>query len=351
MSWLIIRALVRKDLTLFLRNRFFAFIAILGLVAYIGIYFVMPDMIDEKLELALYAETVPPVFEMAEHQGIVAELLESEDAVKEAVTNGEVVAGIVLPDDFLDRLRAGDGARLDLYFTSDAPSDLKDSVTTLLRELSYLQSGEQPAVVISQQILGTDMVGTQIPTRDRMLPLFAVLVILMETLGLASLISEEIESGTVRALLATPMTVGGLFAAKAITGVTLAFTQALLLLAITGGMAQQPLLIVTVLLLAAFLVTGVGFLIAARGRDLMSVMAYGMPAILILSVPSFGVLFPGAIAGWVKVIPSYYLVDVVNQTVNYGAGWGDAWLNLLILLGFDIAIVTLGIITLRRRLR
>ncbi len=351
MSWLIIGALVRKDLTLFLRNRFFAFMAIFGLAAYIGIYFVMPNIVDEELELAIYAETVPPVFEMARQQGIVTELLESEGAVKEAVESGEVVAGIVLPDDFLDRLRAGEETRLELYFASDAPSDLKDSVTTLLRELSYLQSGEQPAVVISQRILGTDMVGKQIPMRNRMLPLFAVLIILTETLGLASLITEEVESGTVRALLATPMTVGGLFTAKAITGVSLAFIQALVLLAITGGMAQQPLVIVATLLLGAFLVTGVGFLIAARGRDLMSVMAYGMPALLILSVPSFGVIFPGAIAGWVKVIPSYYLVDIVHQTVNFGASWGEVWQNMLILLGFDIAIVTLGIITLRRRLR
>ncbi len=351
MGWLVIGTLVRKDLTLFLRNRFFAFISILGLAAYIGIYFVMPDMIDEKLELALYADTVPPAFELARQQGIAAELLDSEDAVKEAVETGDYVAGIVLPDDFLDRLQAGEETRLDLYFASDTPSELKDSVTTLLRELSYLQSGEPPAVVISQRVLGTDMVGQQIPTRDRMLPLFAVLVILMETLGLSSLITEEVEGGTVRALLATPMTIGGFFTAKAITGVTLAFVQAMLLLLITGGMSREPLLIITTLLLAAFLVTGVGFLIAARGRDLMSVMAYGMPAIIILSVPSFGVLFPGAIADWVKVIPSYYVVDLVHQTVNYGAGWGDMWQNLLILLGFDIAIVTLGIITLRRRLR
>ncbi len=351
MSWLIIRALVRKDLTLFLRNRFFALVAILGLVSYIGIYFAMPNMVDEELELALYAETVPPVFELARQQGVVAELLESEDAVREAVEGGDYIAGIVLPDDFLGRLQAGEETRLDLYFASDAPSDLKKSVATLLRELSYLQSGEPPTVVISQRILGTDMVGRQIPTRDRMLPLFAVLIILTETLGLASLITEEIEGGTVRALLATPMTIGGLFTAKAITGVTLAFIQALLLLAITGGMARQPLVIVAVLLLGAGLVTGVGFLIAARGRDLMSVMAYGMPALLILSVPSFGVLFPGAIAGWVKVIPSYYLVDIVHQTVNFGAGWGEVWQNLLILAGFDIVIVALGIISLRRRLR
>jgi len=351
MNWPIIRTLVRKDLTLFFRNRFFAFISILALVAYAVIYFLMPNIVDETLELAIHAETVPPIFTLAEGQGIITEPFDSEEEVKEAVENGDYIAGIVLPDDFIANLSAGRETRLYLYFASDTPTDLRDSVTTLLRELSYLQSGERPTVVIMPQILGTDMAGQQIPTRDRMLPLFAVMVILMETLGLASLITEEVEGGTARALLATPMTIGGFFSAKAITGITLAFVQALILLAITGGLGREQLLIVTTLLLAAFMVTGLGFLIAARGRDLMSVMAYGMPAIIVLSVPSFGVLFPGAAAGWVKVIPSYYLVDIVNQTVNYSAGWADAWQSLLILLGFDIVIVALGIITLRRRLR
>lgn len=351
MNWQMIRTLVAKDLTLFMRNRFFAFVSILGLFFYILIYFLMPNIVDEKLELALYAETVPPVFALAATQGIETELLESEEAVLAAVEDGDYAAGIVLPGDFLTTLSAGEETQLDLYFMSDAPTDLKDSVTTLLRELSYLQSGEEPTVLIVPQILGTDMAGQQVPTRDRMLPLFAVMVIIMEVLALASLITEEIEGGTARALLATPMTINGFFLAKAIMGVSLAFVQAVLLLAITGGLALQAPLILVTLLLASLLVTGMGFLIASRGKDLLSVMAYGMPAIIILTIPSFGVLFPGEAATWVKFIPSHYLVDTVNQVVNYSAGWGDMWSNLLILLAFDTVLVALGIITLRRRLQ
>ncbi len=351
MSWMTIKTLVWKDMTLFFRNRFFALLSILALVSYAVIYFVMPNIVDETLELAIHAETVPPIFTLVRGQGIVTEPFDSEEALKEAVEMGDFLAGIVLSDDFLARLSTGQEARLNLYFASDTPTDVRDSVTTLLRELSYRQSGEQPTVIISTEVLGRDMVGQQIPTRDRMLPLFAVLLILMEMLGLASLITDEVEGGTARALLATPMTIVGFFSAKAITGITLAFVQAVILLAVTGGLGREQLLIVTTLLLAAFMVTGLGFLIAARGRDLMTVMAYGTPSIIVLSVPSFGILFPGAAAGWIKVIPSYYLVNIINQTVNYGAGWTNAWQNLLILLGFDIAIVSLGIIVLRRRLR
>ena len=99
------------------------------------------------------------------------------------------------------------------------------------------------------------------------------------------------------------------------------------------------------LLLGAVLVTGIGFIIAALGKDFMSILAWGIVALIPLFIPSFSVMFPGAVTGWVKVIPSYYLVDTVHQAANFGAGWTDIWSNLLILL----VLVWIGIVVLRRK--
>ena len=195
------------------------------------------------------------------------------------------------------------------------------------------------------------MLGMQIPPRDRMRPLFAILLIMTETFGLANLISEEVERRTINALLVTPVSVKDLFTAKGITGVSLAFVQAALFMAIVGGMSRQPLIILAALLLGAVLVTGIGFLIAALSKDFMSVMAWGIVTLIPLFIPSFSIMFPGTVTGWVKVIPSYYLVDTVHLVANFGAGWGDVWLNLLILLGFDLAIAWIGIIALGRKSR
>jgi len=97
------------------------------------------------------------------------------------------------------------------------------------------------------------------------------------------------------------------------------------------------------------LATGVGFIIATLGKDMMSVMAWGIIVLIILFIPTFGVMFPGTITDWVKAIPSYYLVDTVHRATNFGAGWGNIWPNLLILLGFDVALVWIGIVALRRK--
>ena len=350
MSWPIIRALIAKDFTLFFRNRFFAFVSVLGIVAYIVVYFVMPSSVDEELDIGLYAPVLPPIFEQLQGEGLSIETVDSVDTLKEGVTEGHYLAGVALPPEIMEKLATGDKVQVDVYFASDTPEELKDAVNNLIQEIAYIQSGQILAVDISEEIIGPDMLGMQIPPRDRMIPFFAIFLILTETLGLSSLISEEIEGRTAQALLITPMTVNGLFLAKGITGVSLAFGQALLFIAITGGLNQQPLIVLVALLLGAILVTGIGFLLASAGKDLMSVMAWGLPAMIILAVPAFGVMFPGTVSDWVKVIPSYYLVDTVHLSANFGFGWGDIWQNLLILLGFDTAFVVLGIIVLRRKL-
>jgi hypothetical protein len=347
----IVGALVAKDFKLFFRNRFFALITVLALVSYVAIYFFMPKSVDETLEVAVYAPEVPPILTQVEGQGLQLDLLDSEADLRAAIVDGDYAAGVVVPTGLAETLASGREGQLDLYFRTDTPEELRDSITVLLEELAYLQSGQMLSVQVSPEVLGRDMAGIQIPPRDRLVPLLAVLILMMETLGLASLISEEVIRGTVRALLITPMTVRGLFAAKLIMGVGLAFIQGFLFIAITGGLDQQPFLIIVAMLLGAVLVTGIGFILGAVGKEMTTTMAWGMPVILVLSVPAFGVLFPGSVSDWVRAVPSYYLVDIVHQTANFGAGWAEAWDSLLILLGFDALFLALGVTVLGRKLR
>jgi ABC-type multidrug transport system permease subunit len=51
------------------------------------------------------------------------------------------------------------------------------------------------------------------------------------------------------------------------------------------------------------------------------------------------------------MFPSYYLVDTLNRAVNYNAGLGDNWYNLLVLLAFDGLFILLGAKAIRRRIK
>jgi LPXTG-motif cell wall-anchored protein len=249
----------------------------------------------------------------------------------------------------VDSLNAGQKPDVHLYFTPDAPAEIRQAMEVLIKELAYMQTGQTFNVEISTEILGEDMLGTPIPPRDRLRPLLAVFIIFMEILGLSHLISEEVERRTAQALLVTPVSVPGLFLAKSVTGIGLAFIQAVLFITIVGGMNAQPLIILLTLLLGAAMATGISFLISTYAKDFMSVLSWSIPALVILIVPTFNIMFPGAITGWIKAIPSYYLVDTIHRVANFGSSWGDIWTNLLVLLGFTAVIMAAGILLLRRK--
>jgi ABC-2 type transport system permease protein len=345
-----IGTLVAKDINLYFKDRFYVFITILSMVAFVAVYFLLPRTVDETLTFGIYAPVMPPVLaQLLADEGVVLEDWPSEDELRAAVAAGETQAGIVLPPDLTEQIAAGTRPQVRLYLTGELPPELHDVYLLLVRELAFLIGGRPLAIDAQEEILGPDMAGRQLAPRDRMLPLLAVFVLFMETLGLASLISTEVETGTLRALLVTPVGVPDLFLSKGIVGVGLAFGQAVVLMAITGGLAKRPEILLPALLLGAAMVTGLAFLIASVARDFMSVMSWGILALIMLAIPGIAVALPGLISGWVRVLPSYYLVDAVHRVVNFGAGWSDVWPDLIALAAFSALFVALGIAALRRR--
>jgi ABC-2 type transport system permease protein len=349
MNWGRINALIKKDFSLYFRNRFIAVITVLGIVLYLVFYFIMPKTVDETLEIGLYSQVNIPGFTQVETEGLLLTSVESDEALQEAVINGVFVAGISLPADISQSLMAGIKPDITLYVSSDIPQEIKDSVTVIVKELAYRAAGQPFNVDIDEEVIGTDMVGMQVPPRDRMRPLLAIFIIMFETFGLANLIAEEIEKDTVKALLITPMSPKELFIGKGIFGVGLAFIQTVAFMAIVGGLSNNPLLVLLALLLGSIMTTAIGFLIGSVAKDFMSVLAWGMIIFILLVIPAFGVMFPGAVTGWIKFVPSYYLIDMVHRVSSFGAGLGDVWTNILILLAFSAVIFVIGTLGIRRK--
>jgi ABC-2 type transport system permease protein len=345
-----VRALLKKDLALFVSNRFYFLITVVGLIFYIGIYFLLPRNVNENLKLAMYAPVLPPAFEQLTSQpGTDIQFFNSVDELKQAIQDGTFQAGVVLPADIMTTWAEGGQPQISVYYTATAPPEVGQAVVTLVKELSYAQTGQSFNYQTSEEVLDPDMQGAQIALRDRMRPLLAVFILLVEIMSLASLISVEIDQGTAQALLITPLRSRDLFIAKGILGIGLALVQAVLFMAIVGGFDHQPLITLTTLLIGSAMVVGLGFLLASLARDVTVVTGWGILVLVILAIPGFGVAVPGLLSNWTKIIPSFYLTDTVNRVVNYRAGWGDIWPNLAILSVFTVAVILLGMTALRRR--
>ena len=350
MNWHTIPALIRKDLTLIFRNKFYTMITIVGLLAYIGVYFAMPSQVDEIIEVGIFAPSgSAEIIAQLENDGLTFQLHDSEESLKQAVLDDQIVTGIALPPNLQQDILAGEKPTVDIYLPSDIDQDTQEAMQVVVETIFLTLSGQELNIDANEVILGPDLSGQAIPPRDRILPLFAVVVLMFETLGLSSLLAEEIQAGAIRALLVSPMGSRELFIAKGLLSVAFVLPQSSLLMIAVGAMFTAPLLILTILFLGALLVTGVGFLLGTVGKDMLSVMAWGVLAMILLLIPSFGVLFPGTMTAWAKLIPSYFLVDAIHQVVNFDASWSQITTNLVLLLAWDLALLFGGAAILKRK--
>jgi ABC-2 type transport system permease protein len=351
----VVAAILRKDLAAFGRDRFFVVLTLLGLVLYPLFFWLLPASVDETVRLGVSPPAAAALLGEpgTDREGIATVAYADEASLADAVLAGDdgVVVGVAFPADFLDAATAGRRSTVRLLVTGDVPPTVREMARGLVAEVAYSIAGQPPPVdpITQFVVLGEDRVGNQVPLRDQLRPLLAFIVLLVETLALATLVAAEVQQRTVTAVLVTPATTVDFLAAKGILGTAVAFVEATAIMALVGGLRDQiPVLLLT-LLLGGALVTGLGMISGAYGRDFVAVLFLSMTFMVPLMIPAFAVLFPGTAAGWVRALPSYPLVDTIVRVTTEGAGWGDVAASLLQLSLWCVALFALGVLVLRRR--
>jgi ABC-2 type transport system permease protein len=352
----VIGALIRKDIKLFFRNQFFSVMTILGVIAFIGVFYLMPGRPDDTIAIAVY---LPLDVDTDTRQFLIdtleAEPLPSESSLHSSVEKGDHQAGVVLTADTIDQISRGEPVTLDIFTAPGTSLELeqalKDIFTVGFNNIQINSTSNKINVDDNVTVLGPDLlgIGESISLRDRMLPLLILTTFSIELMGLANLISEEIERKTAQALMVTPLTSNQFFSSKAVMGIGLALTEVLVIILATGKITTSPGIVFAVLLTGSLMITGVGFLIASIAKDMLSVISWSTLFLLILSLPGISLIFPTMAGSWIKAIPSYYLSDILNKTLNYGSGWQDAFLSLGILAASGLIMLFGGSALLKRR--
>jgi ABC-2 type transport system permease protein len=350
----VIVAILRKDLVAFSRDRFYVFITIMGLVAFTGMYWFLPNSVDETIRLGVYQSGLDEILEPitnASSTALEVTTFESPQALLDAVEDGTggIVAGISFPPDLA--ASTGESATVDLFVPAGIPQEYLPLLKGMASQVAFLAAGTSPPVDLATRtvVLGTDRVGDQVSLQEQMRPLLAFFVLLMETFALASLVSVEVQLRTVTAVLATPARARDFIGAKAVLGTLLALTEVLFLMALIRGFVGDIPVLLFALLLGALLVTGVGLFAGAFGRDFIGVMFLSLGLMIPLMIPAFGALFPGTAATWVRVLPTYGLVEAIVGVTTRSESWGDLAPTLLGLATWCAALLALGTVVLRKR--
>ena len=365
----IVRAIVAKDLREFSRDRLWLVLTPLMLVFYVAIFWLLPSTVDESITVGVYGRGLQGSFAEAigsdafsTEQGLRVVPFDDSAALEAAVTDGTqvevdgtsytVALGIAFSDELASSLAAGEPATVTIYVDAAVPAEVQTAMTAFVREATFAMAGIDPPVTPLEPelvVIGVDRAGDQVSPQDRMRPLLAILVLIVESMALAGLVAIEIQTRTAKAVIATPATVGDLLTAKGVTGTLLAFSQTALLLLLIGAFGFNPVLLLLAVLIGSVMMAGIGMLAGSAGRDFMTTIFIGVVLLVPLAIPAVAALFPGAASTWVQLLPTYGFIETIVGVTTYGLGWADTAGYLLISAAWCVAIFAAGWFILRRR--
>jgi len=402
----IVVALLKKELKAYSRDKIYLFLTLMVLVLIPILYTFMPDTVEEQISLAVS----PPVSSMVEQardtlaqmgvsdeqlaqldeadlaeeqEGLLLVEFDNEEDMQQVVEgtleawrtdDGDLVLrdpdadedkpenaeklnldiGIAFPADFITDVAAGqEGVTVTVYSDAAVPEEIQNAMTSFVREAAYQLAGRELPVNMADDesiVLGPDRAGDQVSLKDKLRPMLIFMVLLMETFSMASLVSTEVLQRTVTAVLVTPVKIGDFLLAKTIFGTVMSLGQGLIVLLLVGGLtAENWSLVMTVLLMGAMMFTGVALYVGAAGKDFMGQLFYTMLVTVPLLIPSFSVMFPGTAATWVRVIPTYPIIDTLVGAFNYGATWSDQAGSLAYAAVWLVILFGAGLFALKRK--
>lgn len=353
MNFGVVVAIVRKDLVAFARDRFYLFMTIIGVGAFIAAYWLLPSSVDETIRIGVSQSGMDQMFGSigsATEEGLELVEFGSRQELITAVEDGTqgIAAGMAFPQDFTDPAVP---STVELLVTADLPAEYMSLMEGVASQVGFLVSGTEPPVSLATRtvVLGPDRVGDQVSLQEQMRPLLAFFVLMVETFALASLVAIEVQLRTVTAVLVTPARPRDFIAAKAMLGTSLALAEVLVLMALIRGFVGDIPVLLVALLLGAILVTGVGLLAGASGRDFVGVMFISLAFMIPLMIPAFGALFPGSAATWIQALPTYGVVEAIVGVTTRAESWADLGPELGMLGVWCVALLALGTVVLKRR--
>jgi ABC-2 type transport system permease protein len=171
---------------------------------------------------------------------------------------------------------------------------------------------------------------------DMFLPFMVIYIILLGGLMLtASFIVNEKEKRTFAALLVTPVTLPEILIAFGSVGIVISMVMGIILMLLTVGFAQ-PLLMLVVFVLGAFLGVEWGLLFGLLSKDQTILVAYMKAFGIFLIAPALFIIFPSWPQWIARIFPTYYIGNPIFRIAIYGDGWSELGWQVLVLAGFVV---------------
>jgi ABC-2 type transport system permease protein len=296
--------------------------------------------------------------------------VEDESQVIQAIDEGRVGAGIVIPPDFATQVRRGEAQALilldgsDSFMVNSGYSAAMSIAQTRAMELLVEQAGQMGA--------GDNAVSLPINTSSRILynpamddlvfimPALAAMLLQVLSVNLTAMaVARERELGTIEQLLITPIRPMELMASKMIPNIVLS-SIGLLSVILLGiywfGVPFQgdPWLFAWLSLLFIISGLGLGLLISTVSQTQHQAQQIAM-LLFMLNLLLTGFLYPRApmpplVQAVGNLIPLTYAIRIMRGIFTKGVGMAFLWTDVLALAVYAGMVMILASISFKKRL-
>ena len=311
-------------------------------------------------------------------KGIIAD----PDKGKQMVVDGQVKAAIILPSDY-ENITGNQSKTVTVYVDSSdqlatqalvpATQELFNSISEQIgiEKLEAATGSGQIQVQTSNVTSRSGLAGVNINNMmnsvnfqinklygdikymDFLVPAILAMTIMFSAMfGMGGSIAGERERGELARLFMTPTSVATVIGGKIISHLTIETVRAIILIAaavVLFNITINGSIVLTMLLLILTVLCFVGFGIMVSARvgtqeDYSQIiMPFAMPMMFVS-----GVFYPIETMPWIfqkiaYIFPLTYANNALRAVMLKGAGIGDIWVDVAVLLGFTLLFFAVGV--------
>ncbi len=325
----------------------FIWVFVMPIVLSLVVSLIFGTLFSEKPKLGIMDEDSSQMVTMLkELDSVVHKEYGTVSEIKRAVESGDVDIGIVLPDGFDNSVIQGEKTELTAYVWGESLAKNRTILGVTIADLIRELAGQEAPIDIETITLDDEV---SIPWNDRLLPLIVLMAVFLGGLFLpATSVINEKEKKTLEALVITPTSIEDIFVAKGLLGIILSLFAGVVVLILNQTFGAQPLLLVLVLALGAIMASEIGLICGALIKDITTLFAIWKSAGILLFGTAIIYMFP-QIPQWIaRILPTYYLLQPIIEISQQGGSWSKIAMDVFILIGIDIALITVIMLVLKR---
>lgn len=354
-------AILRKDLTVWIRQRATAVVTVLPPIAFLLINALGAAAVGRSPVALVTLDHGPKGIQMQQifHQADVFRITDATpQQAQMLLKNLTVVAVITIPADFTRRVEAHQASPVDVTVNNlnlDFTNDIRRSVPDAITQFYQAQGSSSPIHI--------GMHEHDLRTRDVQFFQFSVLPTIVLLITISGLITSSLaaarewETKTVKELLLSPTTSAAIIAGKVLAGFVISFALGLLVLGLgdlLGWTQPQGIYWLTALLTVALLAlmsAGLGVALGALIQRVQPTIPTTFLTAIYLFFLSGGIGVLAFEPIWLQniaaFVPLTYGTHALQMAVFYSSS-DQLGRDVAVLVGTALVTVSLGILSMRR---